>query len=161
MAGQNPTNGGNAHERPIGGNRPVMAQKVGELMARDPATIPGSAAVTVAARLMRERDIGDVLVTDEGALRGVLTDRDIALRAVAEELPEDTTAAEICSTDVVTCSSFDDVADALELMREHAVRRLPVVDRGRLVGVVSLGDLVIEQDQHSTLADISAAYPNT
>lgn len=137
-----------------------MAQTVGEIMSTDPATVPGRVAVSEAARLMRERGIGDVLVTDEGRLRGVLTDRDIVVRAVAEERADTATAMEICSEDVVSCRESDEVDRAVALMREHAVRRLPVVGDGRLVGVVSLGDLAIERDQRSALADISAAHPS-
>jgi CBS domain-containing protein len=131
-------------------------------MTADPATVPAQAPVSEAARLMAEQDIGAVLVTEEGRLRGVLTDRDIAVRVVAEQRPDDTPAAEVCGSErVVTCAPDDDVERAAVLMREHALRRLPVVDEGRLVGVLSLGDLAIERDQRSALADISAARPNT
>lgn len=138
-----------------------MAQKVHEIMTADPATVPVQTPVSEVARLMREQDIGGVLVTDEGRLAGVVTDRDIAVQIVAQQRPHDTAAAEVCSPAVVTCSSSDDLERAVTLMREHAVRRLPVVDEGRLVGVLSLGDLAIERDQHSVLADISAAPPTT
>lgn len=137
-----------------------MVENVREIMTTDPATVPMRTPVSEAARLMREQDIGDVLITDEGRLTGMLTDRDIAVRIVADQRPSDTAVAEICSADTVTCSSSDDVEQAVALMREHAVRRLPVVDGDRLVGVVSLGDLAIERDEHSALADISAAPPN-
>ncbi|HEX4786821.1 MAG TPA: CBS domain-containing protein [Actinospica sp.] len=139
----------------------MMAQKVHEIMTADPATVPAQAPVSEAARLMGEQDIGAVLVTEEGRLRGVLTDRDIAVRVVAEMRSSETPAAEVCSPGpVVTCSPGDDVERAAVLMREHALRRLPVVDEGRLVGVLSLGDLALELDQRSALADISAARPN-
>jgi CBS domain-containing protein len=138
-----------------------MAQLVSEIMSTDPATVPGQVAVTAAARMMRERDIGDVLVTEEGRLCGVLTDRDIVVRAVAEERSETATAREICSEDLVTCRASDEIERAVALMREHSVRRLPVVDDGRLVGVLSLGDLALERDERSALADISAAHPNS
>lgn len=137
-----------------------MAQTVSEIMSTEPASVPGRVAVSAAARMMRERGIGDVLVTDEGRLRGVLTDRDIVVRAVADERADTATAVEICSQDVVTCRPTDEVDRAVALMREHAIRRLPVVDDGELVGVVSLGDLALERDQRSALADISAARPN-
>lgn len=137
-----------------------MAQMVREIMTADPATVPAQAPVAEAARLMREQDIGDVLVTDQGKLCGVVTDRDIAVRIVADQRPSGTATAEVCTKETVTCSPSDDVDRAVALMREHAVRRLPVVDEGRLVGVVSLGDLAIERDQRSALADISAAPPS-
>lgn len=137
-----------------------MAQMVREIMTADPATVPARAPVSEAARLMREHDIGEVLVTDEGRLSGVLTDRDIAVRIVAEQRPNGTAAADVCSEATLKVAPGDDIDRAVALMREHYVRRLPVVDDGRLVGVVSLGDLAIERDQRSALADISAAPPN-
>ena len=137
-----------------------MAQKVREIMTADPATVSAQTSVSEAARVMRDANIGDVLVTDQGQLRGVLTDRDIVVRAVAHERPADTPVREVCSPNTVTCAPSDDIERAVALMREHAVRRLPVVDADRLVGVVSLGDLAIERDQRSALSDISAAQPN-
>ena len=137
-----------------------MAQMVSEIVSTDPATVPGQVSISEAARLMREREIGDVLVTEEGRLRGVLTDRDIVVRAVAEERTDTATVREICTEDVVSCRVSDEVDRAVALMRAHAVRRLPVLDEGRPVGVVSLGDLAIERDQRSALADISAAFPS-
>jgi CBS domain-containing protein len=119
------------------------------------------APIFEAARLMRDENVGDVLLTEEGRLRGVLTDRDIVVRVVAEQRPNDLAAAQVCSDTTVTCSPSDDLERAATLMRKHALRRLPVVDDGRLVGVVSLGDLAIERDERSALADISAARPNT
>lgn len=134
-----------------------MTQKVHEIMTSDPVTVPPRASISNAARLMREMEVGDVLVTDNGMLRGVLTDRDVVVRAVADQLPYDTPAADVCSTTTVTCDPSDEVERAVVLMREHALRRLPVVEGNRLVGVLSLGDLAIERDQRSALADISAA----
>jgi CBS domain-containing protein len=137
-----------------------MAQKVHEIMTADPATVTTKSTMSEAARVMRDENIGDVLVTEEGQLRGVLTDRDIVVRGVAHERPAHTPVHEICSPSTVICAPNDDIDDAVTLMREHGVRRLPVVDAGRLVGVVSLGDLAIERDQNSALAHISAAQPN-
>ncbi|HEX4791030.1 MAG TPA: CBS domain-containing protein [Actinospica sp.] len=137
-----------------------MAQKVREIMTADPAVLSPQAPISEAARLMRDENVGDVLLTEEGRLRGVLTDRDIVVRVVADQRPIDTAAAQVCSDNTVTCSPSDDLERAAALMREHALRRLPVVDDGRLVGVVSLGDLAIERDERSALADISAARPN-
>jgi CBS domain-containing protein len=113
--------------------------------------------------MMRDAAIGDVLVTDNGHLVGVLTDRDLVVRCVAEARdPGMTTAGECCSSDLVTISPEDEVDKAIQLMRERAVRRLPVVEHGQAVGVVSIGDLAIEQDERLALAlaDISAAPPN-
>jgi CBS domain-containing protein len=137
-----------------------MAQQVKDVMARDPVTISSTATMAEAARLMRDRSIGDVLITEEDHLRGVVTDRDLAVRGVAEERPDDTPIGELCSPELYYCAPSDEVERAVTLMREHAVRRLPVVDGDQLVGVVSLGDLAQERDPRSALADISSAHPN-
>jgi signal-transduction protein with cAMP-binding, CBS, and nucleotidyltransferase domain len=111
---------------------------------------------------MRLIDAGTVLVADETErLIGIVTDRDIAIRAVAEGLdPLSTTVGDISSPYPTTVSPGTSVRDAVKLMREHDVRRLPVIEGERPVGVVSLGDLAILQDPSSVLADISAA-PST
>lgn len=95
------------------------------------------------ARVMRDAGTGGVLVVGEGRLRGILTDRDIVIRAIAETKdPADTTAYAVCSTEPVTVRPGDDVDHAVDLMRRNALRRLPVeTEDGELVGVVTLGDL--------------------
>ncbi|WP_037673886.1 CBS domain-containing protein [Streptomyces griseus] len=119
------------------------------------------ASLVEAARLMRTQDIGDVIVADDWRVVGVLTDRDIAVRAVAEGYDPMTVAAEaVCSPRPVVVGPDDSAATAVELMREHAVRRLPVVEDGRPVGVVSLGDLALARDPDSALADISRSDPD-
>jgi CBS domain-containing protein len=120
------------------------------------------ATVAAAADAMRANDIGDILVMDGDQIRGVVTDRDLVVRAVAEgKDPELTTVEEVYSPDVVSVSPDDDVATAVHLMREHAVRRLPVVGAdGHAHGIVTIGDLAISQDPHSALATISTAAPN-
>jgi CBS domain-containing protein len=123
--------------------------------------LASSAPLAEAARRMRDADIGDVIVTEDGTMCGVVTDRDIVVRAIAEgKDPQSATLGEICSHEVVTVSADDPVDRAIELMRERAVRRLPVVDGGSPVGIVSIGDLAIERDSDSALADISAASGN-
>jgi CBS domain-containing protein len=139
-----------------------MADKIREVMAPNPVTLPSDSTVADAARQMRDGDIGDVIVTDGDGVRGIVTDRDIVVRAVAEDrAPSGVTVGEICSGELVTVNADDDIERAVRLMRTHAVRRLPVVQDGRLVGVVSLGDLAVDRDERSVLADISAADPNT
>ncbi|MFE0798516.1 CBS domain-containing protein [Streptomyces sp. NPDC058812] len=138
-----------------------MTQYVRDIMTGDPVTVQPQTSVTAVARLMRDRDLGAVLVTDGDELRGLVTDRDLVVRSVAEGGdPEQTTVAGACSDDVVTVRSDDELNRAVELMREHAVRRVPVVDDGRPVGIVSLGDLAMERDPESALGDISVARPN-
>jgi CBS domain-containing protein len=136
-----------------------MAECVREVMTRDPEALPASATILDAARRMRDCDIGDVIVRDNGSVRGVVTDRDLVVRALADGRT-DATLGEIATTEVVTVGPDDPVADAIRMMRERAIRRLPVVEDGTLVGVVSIGDLALEQDPESALADISAAPPN-
>lgn len=124
-------------------------------------TCPVNATVEEAARLMRDEGIGDVMVMDGDHFRGIVTDRDIVVRAVAEgESPRECQLVDIVSGDVATVTPDDEVDQAVRLMRERAVRRLPVLDAGRPVGMVAIGDLAIERDSDSALADISAAPPN-
>jgi CBS domain-containing protein len=138
-----------------------MAQKIRDVMTANPATIPASSAVVEAARAMRDRDIGDVVVLQDDRVCGIVTDRDIVVRGIAQGRdPAQTKLADICSRDLVTVSPNDDVADAVRLMKEKAIRRLPVVENGRPVGIVSIGDLATEQDRRSALGEISAAPAN-
>jgi CBS domain-containing protein len=138
-----------------------MTQYVRDVMTRDPVTVEPLTSVTAVARLMRDRDLGAVLVTEGDRLRGLVTDRDLVIRAIAEGGdPEQTTVAGACSDDLVTVRPDEELVHAVRLMREHAVRRLPVVEDGRPVGIVSLGDLVMERDPESALGDISVARPN-
>ncbi|MEW2414472.1 CBS domain-containing protein [Streptomyces sp. NPDC046866] len=139
-----------------------MSQKIREIMTERLVTTAAQVSVAEAARRMRDEDIGDVLVVDDGHIKGVVTDRDLVVRVLAEgREPEQTTVADVCSGDVVTVSPDDDIEKAVELMRSHALRRLPVTEKDQPVGIVSLGDLAIDRDSTSALADISSAEPNT
>ncbi|MFF3346328.1 CBS domain-containing protein [Streptomyces sp. NPDC002779] len=138
-----------------------MTQHVRDIMTAAPATVEPQASVASVARLMRDEDLGAVLVVDDDRLRGLVTDRDLVVRSVCEGGdPEQTTVAGACSDDLVTVGPDEDLDIAVGLMREHAVRRIPVVDDGRPVGIVSLGDLAMERDPESALGDISVARPN-
>jgi CBS domain-containing protein len=138
-----------------------MAQTVREVMMPNPLAVDSRSTVETAAQVMRENDIGDVLVTEDGVLRGILTDRDIVVRAVAAgRHPSATATGEVCSAAIQTVSADDDTTQAAEIMRQHALRRLPVIDESQLVGIVSIGDLAVAADPQSALADISAAPPN-
>ena len=138
-----------------------MPQTIRELMSSDPVTCPPDAEIRAAAELMRDRDVGDVVVVAGDEVRGIVTDRDITVRAVADGRGPDTPLSQVLSGDLVTVEPGDPVEKAVGLMREHAVRRMPVVESGRLAGVISIGDLAIERDSDSALADISAAPENT
>jgi CBS domain-containing protein len=138
-----------------------MAQTVEEIMTRDPRTVGSSDTIVDAARVMRDADIGDVVVMEDGQVSGILTDRDIVVRALAEGRDaESTTVGDVCTTGVETVDPSASVDDTLRTMREHDIRRLPVTKNGRPVGIVSLGDLAVEREPDSTLADISAASPD-
>lgn len=124
-------------------------------------TMDGNDTLIAAAQEMRDCAIGDVVVTDGDSVVGIVTDRDITVRAVAENMnPASTRLNQITSRDVVTVSQYDDAVAAADLMRTYAVRRLPVVEDGQLIGLVSMGDLAVEREPQSVLADISADDPN-
>jgi CBS domain-containing protein len=138
-----------------------MARTVEEIMTRQPRTVNAGAPVIEAARIMRDGDIGDVIVVDDGSVEGIVTDRDIVVRDVAEGRdPESTPVSDVCTTGIESLEPGATVDDALRKMREADIRRLPVVQDGRPVGIVSLGDLAVEREPDSTLADISAASPD-
>ena len=138
-----------------------MPQRLHDVMTPNPVALPGSASVHEAARTMRDQDIGDVIVVENHQVCGIVTDRDIVVRTVAEARdPAATTLADICSHALTTVAPTDSVEQAVQLMREKAIRRLPVVEDGRPVGIVSLGDLAMERDPDSALGEISAAPPN-
>jgi CBS domain-containing protein len=129
-------------------------------MTDAPVTVDESATIADAARLMRDRDIGDVIVVSETGITGIVTDRDIIVRAVAEGKDTATPVSSVVSRDLQTLRGDDSVAAATTLMREYDVRRVPIVEDGELIGMVVLGDLAENQDPKSVLADISAAPPN-
>jgi len=140
-----------------------MAECIRDVMTTNPETLPESTTVREAAEAMRANDIGDVVVVDDdGKLSGILTDRDIVVRVVAEGRdPRATRIGDIASRDLTAVSPDDPVDRAVQLMRDKAIRRLPAVDKGKPVGIVSIGDLALDRDPGSALADISAAPPNT
>jgi CBS domain-containing protein len=136
-------------------------QKVREVMTEDPVVLPKDASLVEAARLMRDQGIGDVIVTDGEQAEGIVTDRDIVLRAVAEGSdPGKVRVEDVLSGDLASVTPEDSVERAIALMREKAIRRVPVLESGRAVGIVSIGDLAIERDADSALADISEEPPN-
>jgi signal-transduction protein with cAMP-binding, CBS, and nucleotidyltransferase domain len=102
-----------------------------------------------------------LIVEADGRLRGIVTDRDMVVRGIADEKePRSTTIGDICSPDLVAVDVDDDADRAVQVMRQRAVRRIPVMEDGQVAGVVSLGDMAIEKDPQSALAQISAAREN-
>jgi CBS domain-containing protein len=138
-----------------------MANHVRDLMNKQPIRLRSSSPIIEAACQMHTADVGALIVEDDDKLSGIVTDRDIVVRALAQGLdPKTTPLSKICSRDLVTVSADDDIDRAINLMREKAVRRLLVVDHGKAVGILSLGDLALERDSRSVLGQISAAPPN-
>jgi CBS domain-containing protein len=136
-----------------------MGKHVREVMTPGPETIQADRPVADAAKLMKEADAGMIPVMDNGNLLGTVTDRDIAIRIVAEgKDPQATLVREIASTDIITIEPDRDLEDALRLMAKHQVRRLPVVEDGRLVGVLAQADVAREgneQEVGHTVEEIS------
>lgn len=133
-----------------------MGQQVKEVMTTRPIALDRDASLVEAARVMRDEGIGDVIVVEGEDAAGIVTDRDIVIRAVADGAdPNSTRLGQIVSGDLTSVAPDDPVDRAVELMREKAVRRLPVLEGGKPVGVVSLGDLAIQGNAGSVLADIS------
>jgi CBS domain-containing protein len=126
-----------------------MPQTVAEVMTREPRVIQAEVPVLAAAEQMRDNAIGAVIVEDDGQLVGILTDRDIVVRVVADQRDPSTPVGQVCSTELQAVTPHTLVDDAIQIMRESAVRRLPVVEGSRTVGILSLGDLAIERDQDS------------
>ena len=123
-------------------------QSVKDVMTSAPITLPTNALASDAARLMKDQDIGDVLVVDGDNVRGIVTDRDLVVRVIAEGRDAmDTPVGEICSTDIKAVRPDDPVDEAIRVMRMQALRRLPVTQNGKPVGVLSIGDLAMERDR--------------
>jgi CBS domain-containing protein len=135
--------------------------KIREVMTSNPVTLDGSAPIMEAAKAMSQSDIGDVVVRKNGKLCGIVTDRDIVVRVLAAgKDPKTTNLESVCSRDMLTVSPDQDTSAAVKLMRERAIRRLPVVENNNLLGMISLGDLAVALDRRSALSDISAAPAN-
>jgi CBS domain-containing protein len=135
-------------------------QKLSEVMNTDVQTISPDAAIEEAAQEMRDGDFGLVPVVEDEELIGVITDRDIAIRAVAEGRDSSTLVREVMSEGVVWASEDDSIDDAARIMSDHQIRRLPIVDEEQhLVGIVSLGDFAVDSSDIEpvveALSDIS------
>jgi CBS domain-containing protein len=120
-----------------------MAERIRDLMTKSPRSLESGSTVMEAARLMRDEDAGLIPVVEGEKLVGTVTDRDIAIRVVAEgKSPESITVGEIASRELVTIDPQQDLDEALRLMARHQIRRLPVVEEdGKLVGIVAQADI--------------------
>ncbi len=135
----------------------AMGNTVRDAMTSDPQSIGASASVVEAAKLMRKEHIGSLPITDDEQLVGVITDRDITTRVAAEAANLDTTSVgDVCSRDLVSVEPDEDLEDALELMAHHQVRRLPVLEHGRLVGIVTQADIALTENEAKTGALVEA-----
>jgi CBS domain-containing protein len=145
----------------MGGGRTMDVREVREVMTAAPETVDLDAAIRDAASLMSRSDIGNVIVEEGGLIRGIVTDRDIAIRVVAEGGdPATMTVSQVMTPFPATIPPTASVHEAVQLMREHDVRRLPVVEAGRPIGVVALADLSSSPEAQALLADLSFAPPN-
>ena len=127
--------------------------KAYEVMTHPLAMCAPDASVTDVAATMRDRDIGDVLIVEDGKLRGIVTDRDLALQALTgQDDPKQTPIHKYMSTKVVTGEPAWDLEQVTSVMAKHQIRRLPIVQGGKLVGIVSLGDVAQYEDQNHAVA---------
>jgi len=127
-----------------------MAKSVRDAMTADPRSIGASASVVEAARLMRKQHIGSLPVTEDDRLVGMITDRDITTRVVAESaVPETTSVGDVYSRDLISVEPNSDLDEALRLMARHQVRRLPVVENDRLVGMVAQADIALKESERT------------
>jgi CBS domain-containing protein len=125
-----------------------MARSVRDTMTENPRWIDASASVVEAAQLMREQHIGSLPITDDQQLVGMITDRDITMRVVAETADRmNTSVGDVSSRDLITVEPDRDLDEALQLMAVHQIRRLPVVENGRLVGIVAQADVALSENE--------------
>ncbi len=128
-----------------------MAKSVRDTMTENPRSIGASASVVEAARLMRDEHIGSLPVTEDKRLVGMITDRDVTTRVVAEgAVPETMSVEDVYSRDVISVEPNNDLEEALQLMARHQIRRLPVVENGRLVGMVAQADIALKENEKRT-----------
>ena len=133
-------------------------RKISEVMTTDVKVVRPDETVQNAARMMADLDVGAIPVCDGKRLQGMITDRDITIRATAQGRGGDTPVSEVMTTDVIWCTEEEDTQEVLDRMADAQVRRIPVVDQNRnLAGIVALGDLAIEDEDNvdETLRDIS------
>jgi CBS domain-containing protein len=135
----------------------TMDKKVRDVMTPDPVGVDYEQTISEAARIMRDANIGAVLVVKDDVLIGVVTDRDLVIRALADGAGPGTQVGPLCSGKLIGVEASQDVTAAERLMRDNAIRRLPVVDEGQIVGMVSLSDLAVFDDEDSPLAAVTQA----
>lgn len=138
----------------------MVTQTVADCMTPAPTSVDASDTVRSAAAAMAAGDFGAIIVTGDGRTRGIVTDRDLVVRGLADGRGPDEPVGSLVSGQVITVGPGDPVETAVQVMRDAAVRRVPVIDGEVVVGIVSIGDLAVERDPSSALADISQAPPD-
>ena len=133
-----------------------MDARVRDVMTPGPIGVDYDQSIGEAARTMRDWGVGAVLVVRNESLYGLVTDRDLVVRAVVEARGADEPVGPLSSTNLIGVDADADVREAMRLMRQHAVRRLPVLEDGRVTGIVSLGDLAIADESALAFAQLSA-----
>ena len=139
---------------------PDQGGKVRDIMTPAPVGVYYSQTIGETARVMRDSQVGSVLVVNDGALAGLVTDRDLVVRGLSEGMGPDSPVGPLCSGDLIGVAADANLGQAAQLMRENAVRRLPVINDGQVVGIVSMGDIAISEDSDSALAAVSRAAAN-
>jgi CBS domain-containing protein len=124
-----------------------------DVMTPNPRSVTANDSIESAARIMRDEDTGAVPVVDNGRPIGIVTDRDIVIRAVADGGQLNRPVRDIVTSSVISATPDMSTRDAAQLMSEHQVRRLPVVENDRLVGIVSIGDLAVKEGRDSRIGD--------
>lgn len=138
-----------------------MDKKIRDVMTPNPVGVYATQTIAEAAQVMRDAGVGAVLVVNGDSLGGVVTDRDLVVRGLAEGAGPEQPVGPLCSSKLIGVDASADISEAERLMRENAVRRLPVIDAGQIVGVISLGDIAAASDDDSPLAAVSRAQANT
>lgn len=133
-----------------------MDAKVRDVMTPGPIGVDYDQSVGEAARAMRDWGVGAILVVSNGSLYGLVTDRDLVVRAVAEGRGADEPVGPLSSANLIGVDADADVHKAMRLMRQHGVRRLPVLEDGQVAGIVSLGDLAMQDEPDLAFAQLSA-----
>jgi len=133
-----------------------MDAKVRDVMTPGPIGVDYHQSIGEAARTMRDWGVGAVLVVSNESLHGLVTERDLVVRAVAEARGADEPVGPLSSANLIGVDADADVREAMRLMREHAVRRLPVLEDGQVAGIVSMGDLTMQDEPALAFAQLSA-----
>jgi len=137
-----------------------MAHSISEVMTKNIVSVSSQQTIQEAAQLMKQHNIGAIPVVDSGRLKGIVTDRDITIRSTAGGVDANTPVSHCMSPNVTVANSNMEVQEVANLMAQHQIRRLPVVDNNQLVGMVALGDLA-EQNIYQNEAGIALSSIST